>query len=109
MVKQEGLGISWVDKFFTDDISIIGLGLNFQEIDLWWILDFRAREKYTGNKEINNKITYYCPISEDPSRIPVLKALGVVVKEIPFEQQDDQSETKYADLYKKIFNELNRS
>ena len=109
LIRQENLGVSWVDKFFTNDISIIGLGLNFHEIDLWWILDFRAREKYTGNKEINNKITYYCPIGEDKARIQVLEALGVITREISFEQQKNQNEANYDIFYKKVFDEFNRN
>ena len=32
----------WPTLFFTSDIAIMGLGLSFSEIDLWWLLAYRA-------------------------------------------------------------------
>ncbi|MCX9056937.1 SIR2 family protein [Citrobacter portucalensis] len=54
---------SWIDNFFLRDIYVIGLTLDFVEIDLWWLLTFRERNKYMKKlaKEINNNITYYLP------------------------------------------------
>ncbi len=34
---------SWIDFFFTHDVHIVGLGLDFVEIHLWWLLTYRAR------------------------------------------------------------------
>jgi hypothetical protein len=34
---------SWLDVFFRDDTHIIGLGLDFTEIDLWWALTYKRR------------------------------------------------------------------
>ncbi len=34
---------SWLDVFFRDDIHIIGLGLDYTEIDLWWAIAYKAR------------------------------------------------------------------
>ena len=47
--------ISWIDLFFTTDVHIIGLSLDYSETDLWWLLNRRARHK--GG--YHNKITYY--------------------------------------------------
>ena len=35
--------ISWVELFFSHDIHIIGFSLDFSEIDIWWLLNKRAR------------------------------------------------------------------
>ncbi|MDP3119778.1 MAG: hypothetical protein Q8N01_05140 [Sulfuricurvum sp.] len=38
----------WVDKFLEDDLYILGLGLDFNEIDLWWLLAYRNRKILEG-------------------------------------------------------------
>jgi hypothetical protein len=52
---------SWLDLFFQKDIHIVGLSLDFIELDLWWLITYRARNKLEGKIPINNKITYYYP------------------------------------------------
>jgi hypothetical protein len=43
-----GAVYSWLDVFFRDDIHIVGLGLDYTEIDLWWALTYKARLKARG-------------------------------------------------------------
>jgi len=40
---DDGSSYSWLDVFFRDDIHIIGCGLDFTEIDLWWALTYKRR------------------------------------------------------------------
>ena len=52
--------LSWIDLVFTSDIYIIGLGLYYDEIDLWWLLTIRKRLKLKlGEELIKNEIVYY--------------------------------------------------
>ena len=45
---------SWVDYFLRDHLHIVGLGMDFTEIDLWWLLlHKRRRTNQTG------KVFYY--------------------------------------------------
>ena len=37
-----GAGSTWPELFFTTDVDIIGFGLDFSEIDIWWLLSLRA-------------------------------------------------------------------
>lgn len=48
----------WYYHFFTDDIYILGFGLDAAEQDIWWLLNYRAvlKQKYPGL--ITNTITY---------------------------------------------------
>jgi len=39
---------SWLDVFLRDDIHIVGLGLDYTEIDLWWAVTYKARKKAQG-------------------------------------------------------------
>lgn len=44
----EGTVYSWLDVFLRDDIHIVGLGLDYTEIDLWWAVTYKARKKAQG-------------------------------------------------------------
>lgn len=53
---------SWLDLFFTKDIHIFGLSLDFVETDLWWLLTYRARQKFHHNNiPVTNHLYYYIP------------------------------------------------
>lgn len=72
---------SWVDFFFTHDIHILGLNLDFVEIHLWWLLTYRARVSLFNKLEIKNTITYYYPQHyEEKSKykLQLLRANGVL-------------------------------
>jgi hypothetical protein len=69
---------SWVDHFLRDHLHIVGLGLDFTEIDLWWLLVYKKRrDKKTG-------LTFYYwiqiagqTLAEDVPQISLLQSLGV--------------------------------
>lgn len=90
-------GSSWVELFFNSDIHILGFSLDFVEIDIWWIIDRRARMKKYREVDgmIKNKIYFYCPVIE-PQKKELLESFDVIVDVIPL---DDQSATKFADHY----------
>ncbi|HEY5560978.1 MAG TPA: SIR2 family protein [Clostridiaceae bacterium] len=76
---------SWIDLFFTKNIYIMGLSLDYIEIDLWWLLTYRAREKHLGRYPLNadNEIIYICTKSEyiaKPSKMQVLESMGITIK-----------------------------
>ena len=43
-----GTVYSWLDVFLRDDIHIVGLGLDYTEIDLWWAVTYKARKRAQG-------------------------------------------------------------
>ena len=68
---------SWIDLFFKTDIHIIGLGLEYDEIDLWWILNRRKRIMSDLPTEVINNIYYY-EISEiGDDKKALFKTFGV--------------------------------
>ncbi len=78
---------SWIDFFFTDDIYIVGLSLDFIEMHLWWLLTYRARRKYLGRLPIKNRITYFYPTrfrSEIRDKLELLQANDVVTRAVSF-------------------------
>lgn len=60
--KKQGQG-HWGELFFTKNIYIVGFGLNESELDIWWLLTYRAMLYHTYKNEnkriVHNKIVYY--------------------------------------------------
>ncbi len=76
--------ISWLDVFFTKDVHILGLSLDFNETDLWWLLTYREKAKHNNLCPIKNDIYYYIPrefINSSQSKIDLLLSLGVNIVE----------------------------
>jgi hypothetical protein len=94
---------SWLDLFFTEDIHIVGLTLDFVEMDLWWLLIYRARSKLEGKFPIKNTITYYYPgkfQNDNPSKLELLRANGIITKPIANEHN--------LNYYDRVFDYINR-
>ncbi|MXV52112.1 hypothetical protein GS399_14130 [Pedobacter sp. HMF7647] len=72
---------NWVHKFFTHDIDIVGFGMDFNELHLWFILNLRGRLIRKG-AEIRNTIQWIIPeinAEKQMDKIELLKALGVKI------------------------------
>lgn len=73
---------SWLDLFFTKDVHIFALSLDFVETDLWWLLTYREKIKCEGKYPIYNTIYYYIPdnfLATTKSKVELLESLGVQV------------------------------
>ena len=74
---------SWVDMFFTHNIHIVGLGMEFTEYTLWWLLSFRHFKKITNSEiNVNNKIVLHAPsfsLTEKPHLKEMMEAYGGAV------------------------------
>ena len=59
---------TWMDKFYTTNVGIVGFGLYECEVDFWWLLTHRASLYYADEKglhsHITNNITYYDVIDD---------------------------------------------
>lgn len=54
---QQFDNLSWAELFFNSNIYIVGLGLDFSEIDIWWLLNKHIRIKREA-PEVQNSIYY---------------------------------------------------
>lgn len=92
---------SWLEFFFTHDIHIMGLTLDFVEMHLWWLLTYRARRKQKI-LPITNKIFFYYNTeshNEINHRLELLKSCDVV----PFGiRSNNDFEKFYLRVLKKI-------
>lgn len=77
---------SWVELFFSSNVHIIGLSLDFSETDLWWILNKRARLNSTGL--VKNKVFFYVSENFDDEKEALLSSLGVQVIKSPVNEGD---------------------
>ncbi|UYQ94818.1 SIR2 family protein [Chitinophaga horti] len=83
---------SWIDLWFTTDVHIFGLSLDFSETDLWWLLTYRARLKYYKQLPIENRIFYYIPQqfkAASKFKLDLLHVNGVEVVDFPYESSLD--------------------
>lgn len=49
--------ISWIELFFRTNVYIVGFGMDFSFLDIWWLLNKRARYMLSV-PELKNVITY---------------------------------------------------
>lgn len=95
---------SWIDLFFSHNIHIIGLGLDFSEIDLWWLLNKRARMMHDGECSISNAIYYYAT-DTDTEKANLLQSIEVSVVPINLSESE---QTNYTNLYLKAVEQIQK-
>jgi SIR2-like domain len=72
---------SWADHFLRDDVHIVGLGLDYQETVLWWLLTFKARLRHKGEVAVGTTTYhYFANKKDDTGRLKLMAALGVDTK-----------------------------
>jgi hypothetical protein len=94
---------SWVDLFFTQDIYIIGLTMDFIEIHLWWLLTFRQRLKLIKQVPVKNNIVYFYPDvlgKKIQNKLDLLRSIGVTPFSISY--SDNNKMKYYQTILKKI-------
>ena len=96
----ETLHSCWATKFFTDDIYIVGLGLDYCELDIWWVLQWRAYLKNFNDdfkSLITNEIVYYH--IENPHAIGIAeRALKKTTSKLKREQPESRLLTSEGSL-----------
>jgi len=96
---------SWFDAFIMADIYVIGLGCTFSEMDLWWLINRKKREKAEHGK------VYFFEILQNKdeaamqsSKYALLKLMGCDVKTFICENSNWQAE--YSEVIQKICNQM---
>lgn len=90
---------SWMDYFFTHDLFILGLNLDFVEMHLWWFLTIRTRLIVKDKIDASNTIRYYYPDifeKSSKSKLDLLRINGI--KTIPLKMKKNGR----LDYYKKV-------
>lgn len=87
--NNDGEIYSWIDHIFMSDVYIVGLGLDYSEIDLWWLLDRRQRMVRGDGVIKQNKIVYFFTKDsknlklKENAKVGLLERLGVQCRFIP--------------------------
>lgn len=96
-------GSSWIELFFNSNIHIIGFSFDYAEIDLWWIINKRARMRKSNlGSQITNEIIFYCDEINEHLK-GVLNSMDIKVEIIP----TSSGKNKYSDYYKNLTRKLN--
>ena len=99
---------SWIDLFFTHDIYIVGLKLDTNEIDLWWLLTYRAYLYYSNDSGLmeimKNRIKIFLT-HDDRNQQELFKHLHV---ETEFVDPHGNYETAYRKIASLIDQEIAR-
>jgi hypothetical protein len=82
---------SWVDLFFSTNVHIVGLSLDYSETDLWWVLNKRAR--FVADGLVSNKI-YFHTNQMDEEKMGLLRSFNIDVISVPVKRWAD-SKTPY--------------
>ena len=88
--------LSWIDLFFTHEVHIVGLTLDFVEMDLWWLITYRNRllaSPKTRPLLAGSRVVYYIPKRYEASsaaKLQLLRSLGVQVM-VKSDGKDDLS------------------
>ena len=91
---------SWIDLFFFTDVHIFAFGLDYSEMDIWWILNKRKR-MLVENKlnSLPNKIYFYMN-DLAPEKAKLLKDFDVIVVRV------NVSRNNYKSAYQRIINNI---
>lgn len=85
LLEPEKQRKTWDERFYTDNIGIIGLGLSESEVDLWWLITHRAYLYYSNyfgiRKVLKNRIIYYDMLDESkPEELKQKKKIHYMLK-----------------------------
>lgn len=84
--EQKFDNLSWAELFFNTNVYIVGLGMDFSEIDIWWLLNKHSRIKREVPKVENNIFYLYNSIYDDKTKkgdiFEALDAFDVVCQDI---------------------------
>lgn len=72
--NQKFDNLSWAELFFNTNVYIVGLGMDFSEIDIWWLLNNRVRIQNKVS-QVQNKIIYLYDDKYDNKKTDIFEAL----------------------------------
>ena len=94
---------SWAEYFIAADIYILGFGLDYSEIDIWWLLNRRVREK-SGY----GQIYFFEPYYEDKAdKYAVLENFEIKHRNLGFFGNSDTFKS-YNEFYEKAIEEIKK-
>jgi len=102
---------SWLDAFLRDDVHIVGFGLDYSEIALWWLLTYKRRLSWQHPRTPKGvrvgRTTYYLTYPEslspaDQAKLTLLRNLGVQVEPIDCGAKFKNAMRRYERIFQMI-------
>ena len=70
---------SWLDAFIMGDVYVLGLSFDYSEMDLWWLLNRKKREKAQ-----HGKLYFYEPSEGNEIKHSLLEAYDAKIERLGF-------------------------
>ena len=71
----------WLDSFIMGNVYILGFGFDFSELDLWWLINRKKREK----TQPHGRVIFYAPENKaEAAKYALLNAYGVEIRHLDF-------------------------
>ena len=71
----------WLDSFIMGNVYVLGFGFDFSELDLWWLINRKKREKALPH----GKVIFYTPENKsEAAKYALLNAYGVEIRHLGF-------------------------
>lgn len=97
---------SWIDSFILDNVYVLGFGCDFAEMDMWWLLERKNREKAK-----HGKVCFYEPYTADAElKFKLLDCYGVEVETLGYEikKNDKNASKKYGEFYRMAIEDIRK-
>lgn len=93
---------SWIDYLIMGDVYVVGQGLDYSELDLWWLLNRRRREKANVGRYF-----YYAPqeTSVTAAKKAILKRLNVTHLDMGITADNS---AVYDEFYKRAIDDIRK-
>ena len=96
---------SWLDSFILGDVFILGFGFDFSELDLWWLLNRRQREKAQ-----KGELFFYEPKDKsNREKVELLRLMGCTPVDLGYnriEMDEDKSGESFKAFYREAVYDL---
>ncbi|QIK70787.1 hypothetical protein G7062_11000 [Erysipelothrix sp. HDW6C] len=93
----------WFELFFTTDVHLVGYGLDYSELDVWWILSLRTRLMNMKPQLVTNTITYY-EVNGSDAKETTLQSFNVETVMVKAQSYAEG----YPSIYKMIRTSINK-
>ncbi len=89
---------SWVDSFILGDVYVLGFSFDFSEMDLWWLLNRKYREK----AEKGRLVFYEMKNAGKREKTELLRLLGAEIVDLGFTEPERNDPGKYK-IYRQFY------
>ena len=98
---------SWMDSFILGDVYVLGFGFGLSEVDLWWLLNRKQRERAEHGR------VYFYELRSEKQRekTELLKLMDVEVLDLGFsdtEKTTPDGKPDYKAFYQAAINDIRR-